>query len=133
MEYMWLPIKRYFDFSGRSRRKEDWMCVLFQIIVLAVLFVIGGVFGAFNEPADDFATVWVVLIGLVYLVLFFIPSISVQVRRFHDQDKSGWMILLGFIPYIGGLIVLVFMCLDGTPGPNRYGEDPKGVDTSVFE
>ncbi len=133
MEYMWLPIKRYFDFSGRSRRKEYWMFVLFQIIVLAVLFVIGGVFGAFNEPADDFATVWVVLIGLVYLVLFFIPSISVQVRRFHDQDKSGWMILLGFIPYIGGLIVLVFMCLDGTPGPNRYGEDPKGVDTSVFE
>ena len=133
MEYMWLPIKRYFDFSGRSRRKEYWMFVLFQIIALAVLFVIGGVFGAFNEPADDFATVWVVLIGLVYLVLFFIPSISVQVRRFHDQDKSGWMILLGFIPYIGGLIVLVFMCLDGTPGPNRYGEDPKGVDTSVFE
>ena len=133
MEYMWLPIKRYFDFSGRSRRKEYWMFVLFQIIALAVLFVIGGVFGAFNEPADDFANVWLVLIALVYLVLFFIPSISVQVRRFHDQDKSGWMILLGFIPYIGGLIVLVFMCLDGTPGPNRYGEDPKGVDTSVFE
>ena len=53
-----------------------------------------------------------------------IPSIAVQVRRFHDQDRSGWMILLGFIPYVGSIIVFVFMCLSGTRGPNRYGPDP---------
>ena len=57
-----------------------------------------------------------------------------QVRRFHDQDKSGWFVLLGFIPIVGGLIVLVFMLLEGTKGPNRFGPDPKGAgDTSVFE
>lgn len=55
----------------------------------------------------------------------FIPGLAVQVRRFHDQDKSGWFILLGFIPYIGGLILFVFMCLEGTRGPNRFGPDPK--------
>ena len=52
------------------------------------------------------------------------PAIAVQVRRFHDQDKSGWFVLLGLIPYVGGLIVLVFMCLPGTPGPNRFGPRP---------
>jgi uncharacterized membrane protein YhaH (DUF805 family) len=51
-----------------------------------------------------------------------------MVRRFHDQDKSGWFVLLNLIPYIGGIIVLVFMCLEGTRGPNRFGPDPKGQD-----
>ncbi len=58
------------------------------------------------------------LFGLFALAVF-IPTIAVQVRRFHDQDKSGWMLLLAFIPYLGGLIVLIFMCLEGTRGPNR--------------
>jgi uncharacterized membrane protein YhaH (DUF805 family) len=47
-------------------------------------------------------------------------------RRFHDQDLSGWLILLYFIPYVGGLIIMVFMCIRGTDGPNRYGSDPFG-------
>jgi len=57
-----------------------------------------------------------------------VPSIALQVRRFHDQDRSGWMALLNFIPYLGGLIVFVFMCLDGTHGPNRFGPDTKAED-----
>ena len=70
----------------------------------------------------------VLLIGIFVLgyLAIFIPMLAVQVRRFHDQDLSGWFILLGFIPYLGGLIMLVFMCIDGTPGPNRFGPDPKG-------
>ena len=53
-----------------------------------------------------------------------IPSIAVQVRRFHDQDKTGWLWLLNFVPF-GGFIILVFMCLEGTRGENSYGPDPK--------
>jgi uncharacterized membrane protein YhaH (DUF805 family) len=49
----------------------------------------------------------------------------VQVRRFHDQDKSGWFVLLSLIPFLGAIIVLVFMFLEGTKGPNRFGPDPK--------
>jgi uncharacterized membrane protein YhaH (DUF805 family) len=64
------------------------------------------------------------LVGII-LLAFLIPSIAVQVRRFHDQDKSGWFILLGLIPYIGGIILFVFMCIEGTRGPNRFGPDPK--------
>lgn len=68
-----------------------------------------------------------VLFG-VFVLASLIPAIAVQVRRFHDQDRSGWFVLLNFIPYIGGIVVLVFMCLEGTKGPNRYGPDPKGDD-----
>ena len=69
----------------------------------------------------------------VFALASIIPAIAVQVRRFHDQDKSGWFVLLNFIPIIGGLIVLVMMFLDGTPGPNRFGPDPKNrTDAGVF-
>jgi uncharacterized membrane protein YhaH (DUF805 family) len=62
---------------------------------------------------------------LLWVLATFIPNIAVAVRRFHDQDKSGWMYLLSLIPYVGGIILIVFMCLEGTRGPNQYGNDPK--------
>jgi uncharacterized membrane protein YhaH (DUF805 family) len=71
-------------------------------------------------------------IGLILLGIFalaiLIPSLAVQVRRLHDTDRSGWWILLGVVPiinYIGAIVLLVFYCLEGTRGPNRFGEDPK--------
>jgi len=60
----------------------------------------------------------------VFMLVTFIPSIAVQVRRFHDQDKSGLFVLLNLVPVVGGFIVLVFMCLEGTKGSNRFGPDP---------
>jgi uncharacterized membrane protein YhaH (DUF805 family) len=71
----------------------------------------------------------IVILGVFFLGTF-IPSLAVQVRRFHDQDKSGWFILLNFVPYVGGLIVFVFMCLEGTRGPNRFGADPKDPNSA---
>lgn len=73
------------------------------------------------------------LLLIVFALAVFIPSLAVQVRRFHDQDKSGWFVLLGLIPFVGGLIVLVFMVMEGTRGPNQYGPDPKsGAVDGVF-
>lgn len=131
MEWMLMPYRRYADFSGRSQRKEYWMFALFQFIVamilLTVMFV-GGM-GSVNEMTGQAEPGTLFYIGLGLLVIFglgsLIPSLAVSVRRFHDQDKSGWFLLLQLIPYIGGIIVLVFMCLAGTPGPNRFGPDPK--------
>jgi uncharacterized membrane protein YhaH (DUF805 family) len=68
------------------------------------------------------------LIGsLVFLVLIW-PSLAVQVKRWHDRDKSGWMVLINFIPIVGFLWTFI-ECgfLDGTPGPNKYGPSPKGL------
>ena len=151
MEWMILPLKRYADFNGRSRRMEYWMFTLFSTIMVLIFgaIMLMGVpwaemaaqsantgamtadkFGGAGAPAtpefNPGAMFWIGL-GLLSLWILgtLIPSIAVTIRRFHDQDKSGWMYCLSFIPYIGGFIVLVFMFLDGTPGPNQYGEDPK--------
>ncbi len=131
MEWMLMPLKRYADFSGRSRRKEYWMFALLQLIVIFAIAIIGGILGAFSPDASGGMSfgggLMFGLFGL-YALAIIVPSIAVQVRRFHDQDKSGWFVLLGFIPYIGGIVVLVFMCLDGTKGKNRFGDDPKMSD-----
>ena len=128
MEWMLMPLRRYADFSGRSRRKEYWMFALLQFIIVIAFVALGGILGAFSPDASGEMSfgggLFLGLIGL-YALAVLVPSIAVQVRRFHDQDKSGWFVLLGFIPYIGGLVVLVFMCLEGTKGDNRFGGDPK--------
>lgn len=127
MEWMLMPLKRYADFSGRSRRMEYWMFTLFIFLVYIVLAVLGAIGG---ETVGGIMGILLMIFALGIIV----PAIAVQVRRFHDQDKSGWFVLLGLIPGIGGLIVLVFMCLEGTNGPNQYGPDPKGAgDPGAFE
>lgn len=125
MDWILLPYKRYFDFSGRSQRKEYWMFMLgvpLVVILLSIVELLVGLGGLF-----------IGFITGIFVLASLIPAIAVQVRRFHDQDKSGWFVLLNFIPYVGGLIVLVFMCLEGTRGTNRFGADPKDLtDPGVF-
>ena len=131
---MILPYRRYADFSGRSRRKEYWMFTLFWWIVLLLLMVPMVALGPSGESTstNTIGAVWGLLI-VAFIFGSFIPYLAVTVRRFHDQDKSGWMILLNLIPYIGGFIILVFMCTEGTRGENMYGDDPKGgFDYDVF-
>ena len=77
---------------------------------------------------ESYSNITSLILIAIFLVISFsiiIPSLAVQVRRLHDLDKSGWFILLNFMPFIGSIIVLVFMCMDGTRGPNRFGDDPK--------
>ncbi|HEU0044580.1 DUF805 domain-containing protein [Sphingomonas sp.] len=134
MEWMLMPLRRYADFSGRSRRKEYWMFALGVVIVFTLTaLLLGVVLGATSGGADPAGGLSggalggsLVVTGLLMLLglAIFIPSLAVQVRRFHDQDRSGWMVLINLIPYLGGLVVLVFMCLPGTVGENRYGLDP---------
>jgi uncharacterized membrane protein YhaH (DUF805 family) len=127
MEWMLMPFKRYFDFEGRSRRKEYWMFTLFYVLIVLLPIVMLGIGAVASGSSDEMSPLIALGFGLIGLIALacLIPSIALQVRRFHDQDKSGWFVLLNFIPSIGGLIVLVFMCLEGTRGPNQYGPDPK--------
>lgn len=138
MEWMLLPLRRYADFQGRSRRLEYWMFTLGASLLLVVAIiafvVIAHAFAPEERLPDTSLNPASIALGLFILLFYmaiFVPSIAVQVRRFHDQDKSGWLILLGFIPYVGGLVLLVFMCLEGTHGPNRYGPDPKRPDEDL--
>jgi uncharacterized membrane protein YhaH (DUF805 family) len=126
MEWMLMPYRRYADFQGRSCRREFWMFTLLSVIVAfgAVALMFGGADLA-GDRSNGGPLFWIGGIAvIIWGLASFIPSLAVQVRRFHDQDRSGWMMLLGFIPYLGTFIVLIFMCLEGTRGPNRYGPDP---------
>ena len=126
MEWMFEPYRRYFDFSGRSRRMEFWM---FQLFIFLVYFVLGLLGGGLTGMSGDGSGVGIVgILVLLFLLGTIIPALAVQVRRFHDQDKSGLLVLLNLVPFIGPLIVLVMMFFEGTPGPNKYGPDPKGRD-----
>lgn len=131
MEWMILPYTRYFDFSGRSRRKEYWMYTLFTVLVFTAIVAVGLAGVPWTEISNKVANpqpgplLWVAIgLAVVFWLASFIPSIAVTVRRFHDQNQSGWMYLLGFIPYVGGIVLIVFMCLEGTKGENRFGPDP---------
>jgi len=131
MDWMLMPLRRYADFAGRSRRKEYWMFALgvtLATIILCILAVLlGGGLQGMADSGGMIAGPFLFVFGIFWLALI-VPAIAVQVRRFHDQDKSGWFVLLNLIPYVGGLIVLVFMFLEGTRGPNRFGPDPKGIE-----
>lgn len=140
-EWMILPFKRYAEFSGRSRRMEFWMFALLNAVVNIVLmffaFGAGGI-ASMADPAAMEAGVFAMFGGMGILLLIWglailIPSIAVTVRRLHDRDLSGWwylaVIVGSMIPILNIVIVigfLVLMALPGTPGPNRFGPDPKG-------
>jgi uncharacterized membrane protein YhaH (DUF805 family) len=150
MEWMLMPLKRYADFTGRSRRMEYWMFMLLNILVYLVLgalmFAGGFDLAAMSDPTavpeEPGILFWIGagLLGL-WLLAVLVPGIAVTVRRLHDRDMSGWwylgIIALSLLPLIGTVIslgFLVLMLLEGTKGPNRFGPDPKGgADASVFE
>jgi uncharacterized membrane protein YhaH (DUF805 family) len=101
----------YVNFSGRACRSEYWYWILFIIIADIVAAII--------DRALDMQLV-TGLFGLVTII----PNIAIAIRRLHDLDRTGWWILLGFIPLIGWIILLIWYVTKGTDGPNRFGPDP---------
>ncbi len=116
-----LPLKRYADFQGRSSRREYWLFQLALIVAgIAIFVVIGGDLGS----GGGFLSGMMILFTGIALLGLIVPLLALQVRRFHDQDKSGWFVLINFVPYIGSLIVLIMMAIEGDKGDNQYGVDP---------
>ncbi len=113
-------LKKYAVFSGRARRKEYWFFVLFNFIITVVLVVIDGTVGTFDP------TTGVGMLTVLYSLFVLIPTLAVTVRRLHDTGRTGWWLLIGLVPLIGGIVILVFMLLDSNSGGNEYGPDPKG-------
>jgi uncharacterized membrane protein YhaH (DUF805 family) len=107
-------MRRYATFSGRAGRSEYWFFVLTVSLGTMVLLAIDAVTGTYSP------SYFIGLLSGVWGAAHIIPGLAVSVRRLHDIDRSGWWLLLGGIP-IGNLVLLVFHCLRGTPGPNRFG------------
>jgi uncharacterized membrane protein YhaH (DUF805 family) len=115
--------RKYADFAGRARRREYWLFALANLLVAVIL--VGLDVALFGPPGEGGVGLFSGLYGLAVLV----PSLAVTVRRLHDTDHSGWWLAIVVVPIIGGLVLFVFQVLDGTPGDNRFGPDPKGRTT----
>lgn len=106
-------LNKYFVIEGRAARSEYWWFYLFMIIVYVVAMIIDSVIG----------------IPLFYLIAalgLLAPSICASIRRMHDKDKSGWWLLIAFVPIVGVLYLLYLFVTRGTVGDNRFGPDPLG-------
>ncbi|MET3667114.1 DUF805 domain-containing protein [Caulobacter sp. 1776] len=132
MSLMFEPLRKFAVFEGRARRSEYWLFALFQILLIVGFFIFAGIVyaasgGSTSEHWEGPGAMLVGGVGLLlclFAIALIIPGLAVSVRRLHDSDKSGWLLLLSFIPF-GGFVILIFTLMDGTPGPNRYGPDPK--------
>ena len=106
-------LNQYAGFSGRARRSEYWFFVLFAFLAYLIAAVLGVA-----APSVGRLLMLVVMLGL------FLPGLAVSVRRLHDTGRPGWWLLINLVPF-GGIVTLVFTCLDSEPHPNRYGPSPK--------
>ena len=121
--YWYLKVlKDFANFEGRARRKEYWMFTLFNILILWALM---SIFSVSLLIIKEYALLLIIPF-FIYILIIFVPTIAVTVRRLHDINQSGLWYLISFIPF-GGYVLLVFTILDSTPGPNKYGPNPKEV------
>ncbi|WP_238377103.1 DUF805 domain-containing protein [Neptunomonas antarctica] len=113
MEYFTGALKKYADFTGRARRKEYWMFILFYMIFYAILTVIDSFIGT-------------MLLSSLYALGMLIPSISIAARRLHDTGRTGWWQLIAFIPLLGAIVLIVFLAQDSRE-ENKFGANPKSA------
>ena len=133
MNYLFLPYKRFVDFSGRSRPLEYWLYVLFYSVqVAAAVFIdlqfgLGGDFTSYSDFGNGGASVGFNInfgpVAIAVTLLNLLPGVAVSIRRAHDSNRRGWWLL---VPIYNFFLV----CFPGTPGPNRFGPDPKAPPAS---
>jgi len=149
-------LRKTFVLSGRAPRSEYWWFVLFYVLY----FFVAGALAFFVTQAAGGLTlssgIVLVILG-VPAIWFYVAAIFASVRRLHDRGFSGWWIgasiIIGFLPsvlqlsfssgallavvtiasFVLSIAILVMTILRGTPGPNKFGEDPLGyIDEDVF-
>jgi uncharacterized membrane protein YhaH (DUF805 family) len=108
-------LQNYAQFEGRAIRSEYWWFALFNVLVLVAATILDTLLGN--------ATIFEILASLALLL----PGLAVGARRLHDIDRSGWWLLVGLVPVLGGLLLIVWFATPGKPGPNRFGGDPLQV------
>lgn len=106
----------YCRFQGRSSRSEYWWWVLFVAILSFGIGIVEGILG-FSMTAVQATS------GILSLVLL-LPGLGLSVRRLHDINKSGWWILLGLIPVVGGIVLIIWFARNSQMQDNQYGPVP---------
>ena len=134
MNWYFNGLKNYTDFSGRARRKEYWMFLLFHYLII-FLFTILIAFSSetfSNSSEMDTLSIILVVLLMLYFLGTILPFLAVTARRLHDTDKSAWWYLICIIPYIGRFIILIFTCMDSYGGTNKWGVNPKKDGSDVL-
>ena len=121
MEWYVKVLKQYADFSGRARRKEYWMFVLFNILIAVGIAIVEAVLLGLTMG----------VLSMIYALAVLLPGLAVTVRRLHDTGRSGWWVLISLIPFIGVIVLLVFMATDGEQGTNQWGPNPKAMSSAA--
>lgn len=93
---------------------------MFNLFHLIVLFAL-----AFIDRVLFVSTLEFPVLYILYILIAFVPMLSLTVRRLHDTGKSGLMMLVGIIPFIGAIWLLILLVSEGEYGANQYGPDPK--------
>jgi uncharacterized membrane protein YhaH (DUF805 family) len=114
---------KYVDFSGRARRTEYWMFMLFHVPIIFILAFLSGMM----DEAEWMNIPMFLLV--IYFLMSFLPALAITIRRLHDTGKSGWFYLLAIIPYVGGIILLIFTVQDSESTTNKWGPNPKTPNT----
>ncbi len=117
MNWYLAVLKKYTVFDGRASRTEFWMFSLFNFIALIVISVLGTILAGKGSVIGG-------TLMLLYGLGTLLPNIGVAIRRLHDTGRSGWWILVAFVPFIGFIVLLVFYILESQPGDNEYGPNP---------
>jgi uncharacterized membrane protein YhaH (DUF805 family) len=102
------------------------MFALWNFIIVLAFDALMFAFGRMGNSGTILTQV-VSIVGCLYALAIILPSLGVFVRRLHDTGRTGWWILIGLIPAIGGIVLFVFSVMDSQPGDNKYGPNPKGV------
>lgn len=118
MNYYLMALKKYAVFSGRAQRAEYWYFVLFNMLISFVF----NLLVLFDVNANI-----VFVLSILFVLVIFIPSIAVLVRRLHDTNHSGWWFFINLIPVVGMIVLIVFLATDSDSADNQYGQNPKGM------
>lgn len=125
IEFYTKPYKNYINFKGRTRRLEYWMFILINVVIIMTLGFLGAYFEE-NHQSDIFFSIFA-----IYFLFNMVPFLALIVRRLHDMGKSGWYWFVRFIPVIGPIWLLIMLCTDSEHGPNKWGNNPKGIGNAT--
>jgi uncharacterized membrane protein YhaH (DUF805 family) len=134
--YKKVVFENYANFNGRARRSEFWYFTLCNIII-SLIFYIPMVFSIILTASnnEDISILFFLFYGifLIYQLGIFLPNLAVFIRRLHDINKSGWNILVYFIPIAGPIMIIIWLCRDSDIHSNKWGPNPKASYSEIEE
>lgn len=107
-------------FTTNGRLNRLLYAKYFLILFIASVIVNGLVVAVTDEGFFRY------ILSSVLSLPFAVGNFMIGIRRLHDLDKNGWLIILAIVPFINVIFELYLFLFKGTDGANQYGADPLG-------